>query len=59
MRCPTLAELPPPPPGRVGWPWTVAAEPATTEVALPRVTIVMRERCFSCSVSDTVSDSML
>ncbi len=40
MRCPTLAELPPPPPGRVGWPWTVAAEPATTEVALPRVTIV-------------------
>lgn len=22
MRCPTLAELPPPPPGRTGWPWT-------------------------------------
>ncbi len=22
MRCPTLTELPPPPPGRTGWPWT-------------------------------------
>ncbi|MBI3090855.1 MAG: glycosyltransferase [Candidatus Tectomicrobia bacterium] len=22
MRCPTLSELPPPPPGRAGWPWT-------------------------------------
>jgi len=22
MRCPTLQELPPPPPGRTGWPWT-------------------------------------
>lgn len=23
MRCPTIHELPPPPPGRTGWPWTV------------------------------------
>jgi cellulose synthase/poly-beta-1,6-N-acetylglucosamine synthase-like glycosyltransferase len=22
MRCPTLIELPPPPPGKTGWPWT-------------------------------------
>lgn len=22
LRCPTLQELPPPPPGRTGWPWT-------------------------------------
>ena len=22
MRCPALTELPPPPPGRTGWPWT-------------------------------------
>jgi glycosyltransferase involved in cell wall biosynthesis len=22
MRCPTVTELPPPPPGRTGWPWT-------------------------------------
>ncbi len=25
MRCPTLQELPPPPPGKTGWPWTEAA----------------------------------
>jgi glycosyltransferase involved in cell wall biosynthesis len=23
MRCPTLTELPPPPPGKIGWPWTI------------------------------------
>ena len=23
MHCPTLADLPPPPPGKTGWPWTV------------------------------------
>lgn len=26
MRCPTLAELPPPPPGKTGWPWTAESE---------------------------------
>src|SRR5262245_2168773 len=28
-------------------------------IGVPRVTMVMRERCFSCSVSDTVSESIL
>src|SRR3954471_14946777 len=23
MRCPKLNELPPPPPGKTGWPWTI------------------------------------
>ncbi len=27
MRCPTLRELPPPPPGKTGWPWTEETEP--------------------------------
>lgn len=26
MRCPTLGELPPPPPGKTGWPWTDESE---------------------------------
>jgi GT2 family glycosyltransferase len=26
MRCPTLIELPPPPPGKTGWPWTEESE---------------------------------
>lgn len=33
MRCPSLHELPPPPPGREGWPWTEAGGPATTPAA--------------------------
>ncbi len=27
MRCPTLAELPPPPPGKIGWPWSIESPP--------------------------------
>jgi glycosyltransferase involved in cell wall biosynthesis len=26
MRCPALSELPPPPPGKTGWPWTEESE---------------------------------
>ena len=43
MRCPTLAELPPPPPGKTGWPWTVEAHlPAARSDASPwpRISIV-------------------
>ena len=41
MQCPTLHELPPPPPGKSGWPWTIESppwveQPATdTAPALP------------------------
>lgn len=31
MHCPSLQELPPPPPGRTGWPWTEASD------SLPRM----------------------
>lgn len=27
MQCPTLKELPPPPPGKTGWPWTAETPP--------------------------------
>jgi glycosyltransferase involved in cell wall biosynthesis len=52
MRCPTLTELPPPPPGKIGWPWTEESEqlpdtmPAQSEVegldgsSWPKVSIV-------------------
>ncbi len=44
MRCPTLAELPPPPPGRAGWPWTeeVSSLPDTMPDGSPwpRVSII-------------------
>jgi glycosyltransferase involved in cell wall biosynthesis len=44
MRCPTLAELPPPPPGKSGWPWTIETPPLprlqSNGVAWPRISIV-------------------
>jgi glycosyltransferase involved in cell wall biosynthesis len=42
--CPTLAELPPPPPGRHGWPWTEASHGAVRQAdsaqAWPLISIV-------------------
>jgi glycosyltransferase involved in cell wall biosynthesis len=40
MRCPTLSELPAPPPERRGWPWTEASPQIADGVACPRVSIV-------------------
>jgi hypothetical protein len=41
---PTISDLPPPPPDRVGWPWTVATPPAAPTLPdgrqWPRITIV-------------------
>src|SRR5262249_39110767 len=43
MHCPSLHELPAPPPGRTGWPWTVASAalpPAMPDGAVwPRVSV--------------------
>jgi glycosyltransferase involved in cell wall biosynthesis len=44
MRCPTLSELPPSPPGKTGWPWTaessVLSEARSDNRAWPRISIV-------------------
>ena len=41
MRCPTLNELPAPPAGKIGWPWTVASAPARPDgSSWPRISIV-------------------
>ncbi len=44
MRCPSLAELPPPPPGKTGWPWLVESEPLPDHMSdgrpWPRVSVV-------------------
>jgi GT2 family glycosyltransferase len=36
----TLADLPPPPPKRHGWPWTLEAAPAAIEPDAPTITLV-------------------
>ena len=42
MRCPRLSELPPPPPGKTGWPWTeeTPLAPAMPEASSARISIV-------------------
>jgi hypothetical protein len=45
VRCPTLRDLPSPPPGRTGWPWTEASAPTLPPTTpdgqpWPRITIV-------------------
>src|SRR5919106_1760817 len=43
MRCPTLTELPPPPAGRTGWPWTLETPQVSTgsfRDLVPKITIV-------------------
>src|SRR5688500_15239715 len=44
MRCPTIEELPAPPAGRAGWPWTVASAGAPERMSdgasWPRFTII-------------------
>ena len=39
MRCPSLSELPPPPPGKTGWPWTESGSPWAAENC-PRISVV-------------------
>ena len=44
LRCPTLSELPPPPAGRTGWPWTEETEQLPDAISgaerWPRVSVV-------------------
>jgi glycosyltransferase involved in cell wall biosynthesis len=44
VRCPGLSDLPPPPPGRLGWPWTEESPPAenesSDEAPWPRISII-------------------
>ncbi len=45
MRCPRLQDLPPPPPGKVGWPWTEESAPSAKMDQLggsiqPRLSII-------------------
>ncbi|MCU1310417.1 MAG: hypothetical protein JWO20_1542 [Candidatus Angelobacter sp.] len=40
MICPSLSELPPPPAGKSGWPWTEGADPSQPSASAPRISIV-------------------
>ena len=67
MRCPTLAELPPPPAGKQGWPWTESSPPwptpqavtAAVDAAWPTITVVTPVYNAAAFIEETLRSVLL
>ncbi len=63
MRCPTLRELPPPPPGKTGWPWTEESPQLPDTMPdgrpWPRISIVTPNYNYGQFLEETIRSVLL
>lgn len=62
MKCPRLIDLPPPPAGNAGWPWTEESDNAEwlrTRTEWPRVSIVMPSYNQSAFIEESIRSVLL
>ena len=63
MHCPPFQDLPPPPPGKVGWPWTdesvQLSDPPPNEKLWPKITIITPSLNQGVYIEETIRSVLL